>query len=254
MKKNLKVNNIKLINTNDGSYTLYSKQFDQCYHSTKAGALNESISKHIEPALLYHKGKVELNILDICFGLGYNTLATLYFIKLHNLNIKVNIYSPEFDKELLESLQYFTYPKEFDYLKDIIYQLSTKLYYEDDHCKIEIYNGDAVEYIRNSSIKFDIVYQDAFSSDVNKELWTQNYFKSLSLILNDDAIITTYSIATPVRLSIYFNNFNIYEYKPENSNRITIALNKKELHHNPKYKYIDMELKQQRNKDAKAIT
>ncbi|MEA3554923.1 MAG: MnmC family methyltransferase [Campylobacterota bacterium] len=248
-----------MILTSDGTYTLYSKEFEQNYHSAKEGALNESLSKHIIPALTYHKEKKELNILDICFGIGYNTLATLYYIKQNNLDIKVNIFSPEFDKELLLSLKDFNYPDEFKEFQNIIDILSSKLYYKDENITIEIFNGDAREYIQNlnSTTKetkgFDIVYQDAFSSDVNRLLWTQEYFKEISSILSDDAIITTYSIATPIRLSIYNNDLKIYEYKPENSNRITIALNKKEIHKDINYKYIDMELKQQRNKTAKAL-
>jgi len=241
-----------LILTSDGTYTLYSKEFKQNYHSQKEGALNESLSKHIIPALTYHKEKKELNILDICFGLGYNTLATLYYIKQNNLDIKVNIFSPEFDKELLLSLKDFNYPDEFKEFKNIIDILSNEFKYQDDKFNIEIFNGDARKYL-NSLKKIDIVYQDAFSSDVNRLLWTQEYFKEIKSVLNDDAIITTYSIATPIRLSIYNNDLTIYEYKPENSNRITIALNKKEIHEGANYKYIDMELKQQRNKTARAL-
>ncbi|MEA2018377.1 MAG: MnmC family methyltransferase [Campylobacterota bacterium] len=246
-----------MIKTNDGSYTLYSQQFEQHYHSVKEGALNEALSKHIIPALDYHKEKKELNILDICFGLGYNTLATLYYIEQNNLNIKVNIYSPEFDGELLESLKDFDYPDEFKEFDTIIKELSSNLYFESKNIKIEIFKGDARKYIDKLK-DIHIVYQDAFSSDVNRSLWTQEYFGQIKSILNKNAIITTYSIATPIRLSIYNNDLKIYEYKPDNScnsagtrtNRITIALNKKEIHKDINYKYIDMELKQQRNTKA----
>ncbi len=244
--------NSNLVLTNDGSYTLYSKEFSQNYHSQKEGALNESLSKHIVPAFEYHKDKLELNILDICFGLGYNTLASLYYVKQNNLNIKLNIYSPEFDGDLVKSLKDFKYPDEFKEFIHIIESLADNLFYEDECFRIEIYIGDAREYIKGLSF-IDIVYQDAFSSDVNKLLWTQEYFAQIKSILNNDAIITTYSIATPIRLSIYNNDMIIYEYKPDNSNRITIALNKKIIDNGVKYKYIDMELKQQRNKTAKAL-
>jgi tRNA U34 5-methylaminomethyl-2-thiouridine-forming methyltransferase MnmC len=243
-----------LILTSDGSYTLYSKKFSQNYHSAKEGALNESLSKYVVPALSYHKEKKELNILDICFGLGYNTLATLYYIKKNNLNIKVNIYSPEFNSELIKSLENFIYPEEFIDFKNIIKILSKELFYKNENCKIEIFNGDAREYLNKlNNIKFDIIYQDAFSSDVNRSLWTQEYFAQIKSILSNDAIIATYSIATPIRLSLYNNNLTIYEYKPDNTNKITIALNQKEKYKNIKYKYIDMELKQQRNKTAQAL-
>ena len=174
----------------------------------------------------------------------------MYYAKKNNLNIKFNIYSPEFDLELLNSLKDFQYPKEFDEYKDIINQLSTKLSYKDENLNIEIFNGDAREYIKTLN-NIDIVYQDAFSSDVNKSLWTKEYFKDIAKTLNNDAIITTYSIATPVRLSMWENGIEIYEYKKGDTDRSTIGLNKKNI--DPKYKYIDMVLKQQRNKTATAL-
>ncbi len=239
-----------LIQTSDGSYTLYSEQFDQNFHSTKAGALNEALTKHVVPALTYHQDKKELNILDICFGIGYNSLATLYYAKKNNLNIKFNIYSPEFDLNLLKSLKNFQYPKEFDEYKDVINSLSQTLSYKDKNLNIEIFNGDAREYIPTLK-NIDIVYQDAFSSDVNRNLWTKEYFKDISKTLSDDAIITTYSIATPVRLSMWENSIEIYEYKKGDTDRSTIGLNKKDI--DSRYKYIDMVLKQQRNTGAKAL-
>ena len=239
------------IQTNDGTHTLYSREFNQHYHNRKDGALNESLSKHIIPAFGYFEGKKkELNILDICFGIGYNTLSTLYYIKKNNLDIKVNIYSPEFDLELIHALKDFKYPKEFEGFLPVIKILSKDLFYKDEKIMIEIFNGDAREYIKKLD-NIDIIYQDAFSSDVNKALWTVEYFHDIAALCSDDAIITTYSVATPVRLSIQRNGFSIYDYASEGTNRSTIALNKKEK--DLRYKYVDMELKLHRNPEAKPI-
>ena len=177
------------------------------------------------PALEYQKDRPVLNILDICFGLGYNSFATIYFMKKNNIKKKINIYSPEFDSGLLNYLQYFEYPEEFKFLKNIIKELSNKFYYEEENLKIEIFNGDAREYIKNLS-NINIVYQDAFSSEVNRLLWTKEYFEDIKKILDEDAIITTYSIATPVRLSMYENGLSIYEIRNNDTNKSTIALNK----------------------------
>ena len=50
----------------DGSYTAYSKEYGEHYHSTKDGALHESLVKHVISALQIQKDKDILNILDIC--------------------------------------------------------------------------------------------------------------------------------------------------------------------------------------------
>lgn len=200
--------------------------------------------------MTYQKDKGELHILDICFGIGYNSLATLYYLQKNNLDKKVFIYSPEFDLGLIKGLKNFKYPKEFEPFKKIIEQLSNNLYYEDDKIKIEIFNGDAREYIKNLA-NINIVYQDAFSSDVNKLLWTKEYFYDICRSLDDDAIITTYSIATPVRLSMWENGLAIYEIQQKDTNKSTIALNKHTI--DARYKFVDMELKKQRNKEARAL-
>ena len=61
----------KLVTTNDGSHTLFSLKYNQHFHNTEDGAINEALSKHIIPTFFYHQNKKELNILDICFGIGF---------------------------------------------------------------------------------------------------------------------------------------------------------------------------------------
>ncbi len=199
--------------SDDGSYTAYSKEYDEYYHSIKDGALRESLAKHVIPAFKYMQDKDELNILDICFGLGFNTLATLYHVKQNNIKAKINIYSPELDSSLVSSLKDFTYPKEFDQFKEIISALVDDGVYKNEFWQVKVYLGDARKYIKQFfSNMFDIIYQDAFSPKTNPILWTKEYFKDLSNIIKKDGIITTYSIAFKTRLAMYENGFNVYLY------------------------------------------
>ena len=222
--------------SDDGSYTAYSKEYKEHYHSTKDGAFRESLSKHIEPAMSIFQDKKELFILDICYGLGFNTLATLYYIQQKKLDIKVSIYSPELDKDLVKSLENFIYPKEFQPFLHIVKQLSQKGFYEDENIFIEVFLGDAREYVKGFRNKFDIVYQDAFSPNVNPLLWTEEYFKDISNAIKENGIVTTYSTALRTRLALYNNSFFIYLNEGENFRDATIA-SKKELQH---YKKVDM--------------
>ena len=83
--------------TNDGSVGLYSPEADDIYHSTY-GALTEAYEKFILPAKLddFLKKNNEIKILDICYGIGYNTKSFLnYFFenfkkKLSDLNINID--------------------------------------------------------------------------------------------------------------------------------------------------------------------
>ncbi len=237
-----------IVKTADGSQTLFSKKYNQYFHDIDMGAIKESLTKHVIPAFSFHEGKKKLRILDICFGIGYNTFCTIYYIKKNNLNIDLQIYSPEFDLKLIESLNDFNFPNEFDEIKHIISSISKNKFYEDKNIKIKVSIGDAREYIKTLK-NIDIVYQDAFSLEVNPELWSVEYFTDIYKLCNDDAILTTYSIATNIRLSMNEAGFEIYEIKPVKKKQ-TLAFKEKQ---NIDAKYIDMELKKQRNKEAKAI-
>lgn len=234
----------------DGSFTAYSKEYGEHYHSTKDGALYESLIKHVIPALRIQKDKEALNILDICFGLGFNTLATIYYLKQNNLTTKVNIYSPELDADLVYSLRNFTYPKEFESIKHIILEIVSHGFYTDEQFHIEVFLGDAREYIlKFETMRFDIVYQDAFSPSSNPMLWTKEYFAAIKRIIKQDAVLTTYSIALATRLALYENGFNIYINSGEDYRDATLASPSKL----DGFKIVDMPHKISCNPDVKSL-
>ncbi len=102
--------------TNDGSVGLFSPSADDIYHSTY-GALTEAYEKFILPAdierhFTCENNKTSLNVLDICFGIGYNTKSFLnYFLeeKFHEKNpsLNLNIDAIDTDKILLELSPFF---------------------------------------------------------------------------------------------------------------------------------------------------
>ena len=239
-----------IVTTKDGSNTLFSKLYNQHYHNPDDGAINEALSKHIIPAFTFHKNKKELNILDICFGIGYNTFSTIYSCLLNNLEVKLNFYSPELDGNLVKSLETFEFPKEFENIKHIISSIAKTSKYEDENIKIEVFIGDARKYIKSLAKDFfDIVYQDAFSSEVNFELWTKEYFDDIYKLCKDDCIVSSYAVATPIRLSQAEALFCVYEHRPV-KRKITLAFKQKQEFIG---KFVDMELKKQRNKEAVAL-
>lgn len=80
--------------TSDGSVGLYNEEFNDIYHSA-TGALTEANEKFIYPInfdKLLRKNKI--NVLDICYGIGYNTKSFLnkilsqasYYASIHTDN------------------------------------------------------------------------------------------------------------------------------------------------------------------------
>jgi len=232
----------------DGSYTAYSKEYDEHYHSTKDGAMQESLQKHVIPAFKCAQ-KEEVSILDICYGLGFNTLATLFYYKENAPQTKLKIYSPDLDADLVKSLKNFTYPKEFDDLRGIINSLSEEGVYEDENLYIEVFLGDAREYIKRFDNCFDIVYQDAFSPTTNPILWTKEYFRDIAKAMKKEGVLTTYSIALKTRLALDENGFCIYLNAGEGYRDATIA----SLSALENFEAIDMQHKISCNPDVKSL-
>ncbi len=227
----------------DGSKTLYSPLFNEPYHSTKDGAFHESLQKYVVPTVTKKATNPKIVILDICYGLGYNVLSTIYYILRQNLKIKVHFISVEFDIELIESLKDFDYPSEFDAISHIIDSISANQYFKDDQFEIEILLGDARKTIPTITQKVDIIYQDAFSPANNPLLWTKEHFATLRRLSKEDTLLATYSTAASVRLGLYENGFLIYTISHELARLSTVA----SPQHIAEFDFIDMELKKLRN-------
>lgn len=238
-----------MVQSQDGSFTAYSHEYEEHYHSTRDGALYESLHKHVIPAFSTQGDKDAITILDICFGLGFNTLATLYYLRQEGLANKIAIHSPELDEALVRSLKDFTYPEVFAPFMRIIETLSVEGYYEDEQVSIKIYFGDARDYLRTCEQKFDIVYQDAFSPKVNPILWTKEYFADIARSMHEDGVLTTYSTALKTRLALHENGIKVYLSRVKGIRDGTIA-SKTELE---AFDHVDMAHKISCNPDVRPL-
>ena len=229
---------IQQVRGGDGSYTAYSEAFGEHYHSTKEGALYESLYKHVLPAMRHTQEQKHIRILDICFGLGFNTLATLWYLQKEGIKKSVRILSPEIDRALVRSLVDFPYPKELQPFMPIIESIAKTGEYRDDAFHISVIFGDAREILLTCNERFDIVYHDAFSPKNNPTLWTLEYFTRIGELLEKEGLLTTYSTALRTRLALYRCGFDIYLNEGERFRTATLAA-RCEL----PYKKVDMEHK-----------
>lgn len=162
-----------------------------------------------------------LNVLDICFGLGYNTFALLSTLTALNFRGKILLYSPEQNRDLFPALRTLEYPPFFtktlcdfaqilESLQDSSPKISLNLPFE---AQLVIYKGDALDFIREIPAQsLHIVFQDAFSPPKNPALWSAEYFALLYEKLHAQGIITSYSLARSVRQNATNAGFLIYRY------------------------------------------
>ncbi len=87
---------IKFELTQDSSVGLFDKKIGDIFHS-KTGALTEANEKFINPVLrVLSNFTSNLNVLDICFGIGYNTKALFENLNGYNINVDALEYNKNF--------------------------------------------------------------------------------------------------------------------------------------------------------------
>ena len=205
--------------TKDGSYSLRSESFQDNFHSL-FGALEETKLKFTAPSNLQRfKGK-SLSVLDICFGLGYNSASL--FSELIKQKSYLNLYALEIDKMPLEySLRNKSFLKLWTpKVKKIFESLYRKDYFEDQFLKCSILWGDAREKINfiPSSIKFDLIYLDGFSPQKCPQLWTIEFLSKVTEKLNSQGYLITYSSSAAVRKTLRNIGLEIFKIKPNFNN------------------------------------
>ncbi len=236
---------LKEVLTKDGSYSLRSVFFRENFHST-LGAFEETRIKFTAPSNLERfKGK-SLNVLDICFGLGYNSASLLN--KLIKQKSYLNLYALEIDKRPLE---YSLSNKSFLQLwapqvKRIFESLYRSDYFEDQFFKCRILWGDAREKINNipSDDKFDLIYLDGFSPQKCPQVWTIEFLNKVVEKLNPQGYLITYSSSAAVRKTLRNLGLEIFTIKPFFNERNfwsqgTVAIAK--LHKNKLKPYFNLE-------------
>ncbi len=135
--------------TQDGSIGLYSYTYDDVYHS-KYGALTEAWEKFILPSGIDKllNTKENINILDLCYGVGYNTKALMSyvinqdekFLKQKNFfknilkNLKKEIKSNNIYNESIDS------DKRIDFRKDLSLSIDSE-----NEKTISVINIDCLE-------------------------------------------------------------------------------------------------------------
>jgi len=201
--------------TKDGSYSLRSVFFQENFHSL-LGALEETKTKFTAPSDLNRFRGKSLNVLDICFGLGYNSASL--FNELIKQKSYLNWYALEIDKKPLEySLKNKSFLKLWDpKVREIFESLLRNDYFEDQFFKCKILWGDAREKINiiPSANKFDLIYLDGFSPQKCPQVWTIEFLSKLTEKLYPQGYLITYSSSAAVRKSLRNLGLEIFTIKP----------------------------------------
>ena len=211
-------NFIKTFKTEDGSIGLYNSKLNEVYHS-KFGARKEAFEKFVEPALILNNKNKAVRILDICYGIGYNTKCAIENFK----NIEA-IDCVEIDFELANK------SFEFEYDEKINEIIKNNLKKPDF---INFYFEDIRKAVKKLNKKYDIIFHDGFKPDIQPEVWSEDLIFEILKLLKEDGIYCTYNHSKPVLNAL--NKTGVFVGKTIKENKIigTVASKNKSLIKNP---------------------
>jgi tRNA U34 5-methylaminomethyl-2-thiouridine-forming methyltransferase MnmC len=192
--------------TDDGSYTFFSEQFGQTFHS-KFGAKEESIFKYAIPTLLAEKAsRGHLRILDICYGLGYNSAAALATIWRSNPDCTVEIIALEIDRSVpVSAIEHHLLSDWAEPIPQLLTRLVTVESIETEIFKAQLILGDARQTIQaaiDRAFQADAIFLDPFSPTACPQLWTVEFIDRVAKCCANDGIVATYSCASAVRTAL----------------------------------------------------
>ena len=198
--------------TQDGSPTLFSAQFHECYHSTR-GALSEAQHICIENGLMAFSSLNNIRILEYGFGLGINLYVTLRWTIQNSIAI---------DYTTLE-----LYPVPEDIVAQVslpeeeplnsLWQEAHKTVWErpisiTQHFVLTKSLVDFIEYIPAAK-SYHLIFFDAFSPKQVPEQWSSAIFSEIYNSLLTGGRLVTYSASGTVKDALRQAGFQVHRLK-----------------------------------------
>ena len=201
---------MQIINTSDGSHTIFLPGINEQYHSVK-GAVTESKYVYIEKGFNFHKA-INPRVFEVGFGTGLNCFLTaLAAEKEKRPTLYFSIEKFPLDKIITSQLNFVqmvsnTKQELFDKIHDCNWNEIVQI---SEYFKLKKINADLTNFRFEEHEKFDIIYYDAFGPDKQPEIWTPLIFKKISQATALNGVLVTYSAKGEVRRQLMANGFEM---------------------------------------------
>ncbi|MGK7897921.1 MAG: tRNA (5-methylaminomethyl-2-thiouridine)(34)-methyltransferase MnmD [Xenococcus sp. (in: cyanobacteria)] len=198
--------------TKDGSYTFFSEQFQEVFHSVH-GAKQEAEIKFVQPTLIRELAKTRnaIRILDICYGLGYNSAAAMEAIWQVNPKCHIDLIALEISAAVPQQaiannlLSQWRSP-----IPQLLAELSQTYVVSRDYFQGKLLLGDARQTIQQlSSWQAEAIFLDPFSPPKCPQLWTVEFIAQVAQCLAPHGRLATYSCAAAVRSALLLAGLKI---------------------------------------------
>lgn len=186
---------IEILQTADGSNTLYLPDLDETYHS-RHGSRQEALHVFIQNGLQFylekHPDATEIKLLEVGFGTGLNAFLTFQEMEkrpstsLHYLGFETQ----PVPQEIWQQLNYSTTVSEkeaYRHLMEVPYGEKSRVASFFQLEKIQ----EPIQHLALEN-QIDLVYFDAFGPRAQAEMWDKAIFEKLFKALKVGGILVTY--------------------------------------------------------------
>lgn len=200
--------------TADGSYTFFSEDFGEWFHSCDGGAYAEARQTYVEATRLAEKAlQPQLALLDVCYGLGYNTAAALETIWQVNPRCQVTLVGLELDDRVPQGAiaQHLTAGWS-NPIQTVLATLANLAQVTTPTLQARLLWGDARQQIQTlvqQGFQADAIFLDPFSPPHCPELWTVEFLHQVAQCLKPEGHLATYSCAAAVRAALLMAGLQI---------------------------------------------
>ncbi len=204
--------------TADGSFTFFSEDFGECFHSHH-GAYQEAVGKFVLPTRLASQAhQPRLYILDICYGLGYNTAAALEAIWEVNPDCHIELLALESDLSVPQAAIAQGWLQRWaKRIQHPLIQLAQTGTAQTQGLTARLLVGDArqmIQQVRQQDFQAQAVFLDPFSPPKCPQLWTVEFFRQVRYCVHPQGRLATYSCAAAVRAGLLATGWHVGSTTP----------------------------------------
>ena len=189
---------MKKIITADNSESFMNEEVGESYHS-HTGGVEEALKKYAVPCRIRELAKTgKIAILDVCFGMGYNSAMAISVALEENPNCEIEVIGLEYDPEIISKIQEVN--PQITFFAQYKKITSQRLEFKEGNVSVKVLLGDARETSKTlPESHFDAIFFDPFSPKTAPEMWREDFFAEMHRVMKNSGILATYSCARMAR-------------------------------------------------------
>jgi tRNA U34 5-methylaminomethyl-2-thiouridine-forming methyltransferase MnmC len=201
---------MQIINTSDGSHTIYLPGMNEQYHSLN-GAITESKHVYIDKGFNYLADK-NPTVFEVGLGTGLNCLLTaLQAEKDKRTTFYFAIEKYPLEKNITDQLNF---GRLISHEALILFEKIHECRWDEDvniseYFNLKKINADLTTCNFDNIKKIDLIYFDAFGPDKQPEMWTPLIFNKISSATASGGVLVTYSAKGEVRRQLAASGFEM---------------------------------------------